>query len=316
MHSHTAEINPKPQGAWITIGSFDGVHIGHQQVIKTLVEDAKKNLARSVVITFFPHPAKVLKPFHDPFYLTTPEEKDAALSCLGVSSILTLKFDRLLADLTSYDFMCILHNQLKFSCLLIGHDFKLGANHEGSFNRLREIGKGLGYSVKAIEPVQYSSHIVSSSLIRKLISAGDMPTANNLLGRWYSVNGEIVHGDGRGKHIGIPTANIEPWNEKLIPGIGIYAAYAEWNGKSFQSVVNIGHRPTFYSSPSHLTIEVHLLDFNQDIYGSRLNLNFVKRIRDEMKFNSSAELMRKIGNDIRDTREILKNAPTKKNLSS
>jgi riboflavin kinase/FMN adenylyltransferase len=143
-----------------------------------------------------------------------------------------------------------------------------------------------------------------------------MTRANILLGRWYSVIGEIVHGDGRGNHIGIPTANIEPWSEKLIPGIGIYAAYAEWNGRFYQAVVNIGLRPTFYSKPTRQTIEVHLLDFNQDIYGSRLNLNFVKRIRDEMKFNSAEELMQKIRCDIRDTREILKHATTKKNLSS
>jgi riboflavin kinase / FMN adenylyltransferase len=316
MHSNIAEINAKPRGAWITIGSFDGVHIGHQQIIKTLVEEAKNNLAASIVVTFFPHPAKVLKLFHDPFYLTTPEEKDAALSCLGVSTILTLKFDKYLANLTAYDFMSILHTQLKFSCLLIGHDFKLGANHEGTFHRLSEIGKELGYIVKAIEPIKSSSRVVSSSLIRRLISAGDITTANNLLGRWYSVKGEIVHGDGRGKHIGIPTANIEPWSEKLIPGIGIYAAYVEWNGRFYQAVVNIGIRPTFYSKPTLQTIEVHLLDFDHDIYGFRLNLYFVKRIRDEMKFNSAEELMLKIRNDIKDTREILKHATTKENLSS
>jgi riboflavin kinase / FMN adenylyltransferase len=316
MHSYISKIKANPHGAWITIGSFDGVHLGHQQIIKTLVEGAKYDLAPSVVITFFPHPAKVLNRIHDPFYLTTPEEKDAEISCLGVSSILTLKFDQPLANLTAYEFMSILHHQLKFSCLLIGHDFKLGANHEGSFLRLSEIGKELGYNIKAIEPVQSSSQVVSSSLIRTLISAGDISRANNLLGRWYSVNGEIVHGDGRGKHIGIPTANLEPWREKLIPGRGIYAAFAEWNGKLYRAVVNIGLRPTFYSKPTLQTFEVHLLDFNQDIYGSRLILYFVKRIRNEMRFNSAEDLMQKIRNDNIDTREILNHATPKKNLSS
>jgi riboflavin kinase / FMN adenylyltransferase len=310
------EIKAKSRGSWITIGSFDGVHIGHQQIIKTLVEGAKKDQADSVVITFFPHPAKVLKRVRGPFYLTTPEEKDEALSCLGVSSILTLKFDRTLANLTAKEFMCILHKRLKFSCLLIGHDFKLGANHEGTFHRLGEIGKELGYFVKAIEPVQSSSQVVSSSSIRKLISAGDIEKANKLLGRWYSVKGEIVHGDGRGKHIGIPTANVEPWDEKLIPESGIYAAFAEWHGAFYQAVINIGYRPTFYTRPAKQTIEAHLLDFNQDIYGSKLILHFVERIRDEMKFDSAEDLMQKIKHDIKDTREILKHAAAEKNLSS
>jgi riboflavin kinase / FMN adenylyltransferase len=130
----------------------------------------------------------------------------------------------------------------------------------------------------------------------------------------YSVSGEIVHGDGRGKHIGIPTANIEPWSEKLIPKIGVYAALAEVDGYQHQAVVNIGRRPTFYSIPVQQTIEVHLLDFNRDVYGSHLNLKFIKRVRDEVKFNSAEQLMNQIRKDIEDSREVLENATTKKNL--
>lgn len=304
------------QGAWVTIGSFDGVHIGHQEIIKTLVNGARVDNTTSVIITFYPHPAKVLRPFPDPFYLSTPEEKDKALTMLGLGSVLTIRFDRQLANLTAYDFMSILHNQLKFSCLLIGYDFKLGRNREGDITKLREIGEKLGYCVRAIEPLQSTAQVVSSSLIRKLISEGDITTANTMLGRWYPVSGKVVHGDGRGKHIGIPTANIEPWSEKLIPKIGVYAALAEVNGSLQQAVVNIGRRPTFYATPQQQTIEVHLLNFNRDIYGLTLSLNFIKRIRDEVRFNSTEELMRQIGKDIKDSKEELEHATAEKNLSA
>ena len=316
MDSNIADTNINRNGAWITIGSFDGVHIGHQQIIKTLVEGAKAENASSVIVTFFPHPAKVLRPFPDPFYLTSPEEKDKMLSNQNVDSVLTIKFDRELASLTADEFMGILHRQLNFSCLLIGYDFRLGANREGDFQSLQKIGEKMGYCVRAIEPLQSSSKIVSSSLIRKLISDGDLATANALLGHQYAIRGEIVHGDGRGKHIGIPTANIDPWKEKLIPRIGVYAALAELDGKLHHAVVNIGLRPTFYNMPILQTIEVHLLDFNQEIYGSLLNLNFIKRIRDEVKFNSAEELMSQIRKDILECREVLENAANKKSLSS
>jgi len=314
MSSDIAENKKNRKGTWITIGAFDGVHIGHQQIIKTLVDGAKAEGKSSVVVTFFPHPAKVLKLFPDPFYLSSPEEKDNALASLGLTSVLTINFDQKLASLTAYEFMSILHKQLIFSCLLIGYDFRLGANREGDIIRLQEIGEELGYCIRAIKPLQSTSQVVSSSLIRKLISDGDISKANVMLGRWYSACGEIVHGDGRGKHIGIPTANVEPWSEKLVPKIGVYAALAELDGNLHQAVVNIGRRPTFYSFPTLQTIEVHLLDFNQDIYGSRLCLNFVKRIRDEVKFNSAEELMGQIRNDIKEAREVLAHATTEKNL--
>lgn len=316
MGPDNTEYKKNQQGAWVTIGSFDGVHNGHQQIIKTLVAGAKAENSDSVIVTFFPHPAKVLRPFPDPFYLSTPEEKDATLASLGLSSVLTINFTRQLSSLSAFEFMCILYNQLKFSCLLIGYDFRLGANREGDIQKLREIGKELGYCVRAIEPLQATSQVISSSLIRKLISSGDLATANTMLGHWYTVSGEIVHGDGRGKHIGIPTANIEPWREKLIPNIGVYAALADLDSSLFQAVVNIGRRPTFYEKPALQTIEVHLLDFNKDIYGSRLNLHFVKRLRDEVKFISAEELMGQIRKDILDSREVLEHATTKKNLSA
>ena len=275
MDSNITDTNINQHGAWLTIGSFDGVHIGHQQIIKTLVKGAKAENAASVIVTFFPHPAKVLRPFPDPYYLTSPEEKDKMLTNQNVDSVLTIKFDRELASLTADEFMGILHKQLKFSCLMIGYDFRLGVNREGDFQSLQNIGEKMGYHVRAIEPLQSSSKIVSSSLIRKLISNGDLTSANALLGHQYAVRGEIVHGDGRGKHIGIPTANIDPWKEKLIPRIGVYAVLAELNGELHQAVVNIGLRPTFYNMPVLQTIDreiearygFHVLRPHQVFYG-------------------------------------------------
>ena len=304
------------QGAWITIGSFDGVHSGHRHILDKLIAGAHSEGQASVVITFHPHPAKVLRPFPDPFYLSTPEEKDALLSRLGLTSVLSLKFSRNLSMLSAFDFMSILHHQLKFSCLLIGYDFKLGANREGDFSRLQEIGRDLGYCVKTLDPIQSTSQVISSSLIRKKISAGEISAANILLGYPYPISGEIIHGDGRGKHIGIPTANIKPWDEKLVPENGVYAAMANVNGDLHQAVVNIGHRPTFYSKPAEKTIEVHILNFNQEIYGEKLKLEFYDRIRDELKFGSAEELMSQISKDINTTRKVLSNATTKKYLSA
>ena len=311
--ANTAESNQ--DGAWLTIGSFDGVHIGHQQIIKTLVRGAATEKASSLVVTFYPHPVKVLKDIQAPFYLTTPEEKDRELSGLGITSILTIRFNRDLANLSAYDFMKILHDRLKFSCLLIGYDFHLGKNREGDITELTAIGENLGYCVRAIEPLESGSQAVSSSRVRKLIMEGQLGEANKMLGRWYELSGEVVHGDGRGRHIGIPTANISCWSEKLIPATGIYSSWAQLDDRLIPSVVNIGLRPTFYENPTLQTIEVHLLDFNRDIYGSNMRLHFVNRIRYEEKFDSAETLMKQIRADINKSREVLANAPAKKNLS-
>jgi len=295
-------------GAWVTIGSFDGVHLGHQHIIRSLVEHARRADSPAVVVTFFPHPQKVLKNFEEPFYLSTPEEKDEQTRNLGVDSILTIYFDLPFSKTSAGDFMRRLHSQLAFSRLLIGPDFTLGANREGNFSMLERIGRDLGYKVTAFEPVRMETGKFSSSGIRDLLNAGDIAEANRLLGRSYQISGPVVHGDSRGKHIGIPTANLAVWKEKLVPAVGVYAALAEVDGHIYPSVVNIGHRPTFYEIPADKSIEVHLLQFNRDIYGQQMRLNLVERIRPEKKFASAQELMDQIQQDIRQTKEMLAHA--------
>ncbi len=295
-------------GAWITIGSFDGVHLGHQHIIRSLVEQARRSDSPAVVVTFFPHPQKVLRNFEEPFYLSTPEEKDEQMNLLRVGSVLTIHFDLPFSKTPARDFMRCLHSRLAFSRLMIGHDFTLGANREGNFNMLERIGRDLGYRVTAVEPVRMETGKISSSGIRDLLNAGEIAKANRLLGRPYQISGPVVHGDGRGKHIGIPTANLAVWKEKLVPAVGVYAAQAEVDGRTYPSVVNIGHRPTFYEVPADKSIEVHLLQFNRDIYGQQMRLNLVERIRPEMKFASAQELMDQIQQDIRQTKEMLAHA--------
>jgi len=302
------------KGAWITIGSFDGVHLGHQTIIKKLVEGSSHSHDLAIVVTFYPHPSKVLGGVNRRFYLTLPEEKDELLGDLGIDSVLTLHFSRALASMSAETFIRMLYNQLKFSCLLIGHDFRLGANRSGNIITLIELGKELGYCVRSIDPFMQSAQTISSTIIREMIKSGDVAGASKHLGHFYTVKGKVVHGDGRGKHIGLPTANLEIWKEKLLPQAGVYAAVAELKGQQYSSVVNIGYRPTFYDQPDQQTVEAYLLNFSQEIYDEEMRLDFVQHIRPERKFSSADELMRQIKQDIDQSREVLSHDPAKTNL--
>jgi riboflavin kinase/FMN adenylyltransferase len=296
-------------GTWATIGSYDGVHLGHQFLIRTLVEESRQAGKPSTVVTFFPHPVKELRDIKGPYYLTTPEEKNQILTSLGVSSVLTLYFTHNLAIQSTDSFIRILYNHIHFSCLLIGYDFRLGANRDGDIHTLSSLGKELGYCVRAIEPFIKTDQPVSSSRIRELIQAGDIRSANSLLGRPYSAGGPIIHGDARGRQLGMRTANLDIWPEKLLPGAGVYAAFAEVDNRCYPAVVNIGSRPTFYEKPSLQTVEAHLLDFDQDIYDQQMQLKFIQRIRPEKKFSGAEELMVQIKQDIQFTREVLTDEP-------
>jgi len=256
----------------------------------------------------------VLKRNGAPFYLSQPDEKDALLHALGVDSVLTLRFDRKLAATNAQDFIRLLHDQLRFSCLLIGYDFRLGAGRQGDFDLLTRIGAEIGYAVHAFEPQLHQGRVVSSSEIRDLIQQGHVHQAAQMLARPYSLTGTVVHGDGRGRHIGLPTANLRVWQQKLLPQSGVYAAFAALGGQRFPSVINIGSRPTFYRQPGHSTIEAHLLDFNREIYTQHLRLDFIQRIRAEKKFDSAQDLMVQINQDIQLSREVLAHEPDPTNL--
>jgi riboflavin kinase/FMN adenylyltransferase len=293
------------QNVWLTIGSFDGVHRGHQEIIKNLVTGAHRAGVPAAVLNFYPHPSAVLKKRQDSFYLTTPEERAALLGELGVDFVITHPFNLQVAALSAREFMEYLQEHLQMSRLMIGYDFALGRGREGDASRLQELGRVLGYTVELFRAFRLDDQVVSSSAVRAALAEGAVETATGLLGRPYRVSGLVVPGDGRGRTIGIPTANLEVWSHRVIPRPGVYVCRASVNGKSFGAVTNIGVRPTFEPQIANLRVETHLLDFEGDLYGREIQLDFLARLRDEQRFPNIEALVDQIHQDILRGREIL-----------
>ncbi len=291
--------------SWLTIGSFDGVHIGHQQLIRDLVDGAHSTGMQAVVLTFYPHPAEVLRGLPELFYLTTPEEKAEHLEKLGVDFVITIPFDTKLASLTALEFMQYIGRFINIRQLLVGKGFALGKDRSGTADVLAEIGIEIGYRLQEIVPFTTNGEIVSSSLIRSLLREGKIREANAMLGRYYSVVGDVHHGDGRGHAIGFPTANVSLPPKRLLPKNGVYVCQVVWSDKSRSAVCNIGIRPTFETGETLPVLEVHLLDFKDDLYNLSLRVRFIDRLRDENKFSSVQELIQQIEADIRVAREIV-----------
>ncbi|HBX70534.1 MAG TPA: bifunctional riboflavin kinase/FMN adenylyltransferase [Chloroflexi bacterium] len=293
------------QGVWLTIGSFDGLHLGHQEIIRNLTAEAHQQSASAVVLTFYPHPAEVLRSRDFPFYLTTPDEKAELLVQAGVDVVITHPFDRQVAATSAQEFMTRLHQHLGMRHLKIGHDFALGRDRAGNAQTLSEIGESLGYSVEQIPPFSLDGQIVSSSRIRFLLGAGQVEEAARFLGRNFSINGTVVLGDQRGRSIGFPTANLELWEMRAIPAAGVYACRVGINGIRYDAVTNIGVRPTFEANPVPPRVETHLLDFQDNLYGASIKLEFIARLRGEQRFNSVNELIAQIHRDVAAARQIL-----------
>jgi riboflavin kinase/FMN adenylyltransferase len=290
---------------WLTIGSFDGVHLGHQQLIRELNYAAHQSGARSTVLTFHPHPSVVLRGRTDPFYLTTLAEKVNLLDQLDTDIVVTHPFTYEISQSSARDYVSYLMEHLGFHQLWVGYDFALGKGREGNVSYLNKLGDELGYQVKVIQPVMLDGRTISSSLIRQLIIEGNVADARKYLGRPYRLEGEVVRGDGRGKRIGTPTANLETGDEKLIPSAGVYACQARVLGELFPAAVNIGTRPTFDSADQRSHVEAHILDFSKDLYTQRITIEFIDRLRGEVKFQSVEDLIGQIRADIDHTREII-----------
>lgn len=294
------------ESAWATIGSFDGVHRGHQAIIKKLVEGAHKAGSPAVVVTFFPHPAVVLRGLQGPFFLTTPDERAALMEGLGVDFVITMQFDRQLAAMSAEDFMRMLVGHLGLKRLLAGYNFALGRGRQGDISTLTSLGEQMGYQVEVIEPIDIDGEMVSSTRIRNLLMQGEVAAANKLLGRAYSISGEIVHGDGRGHGLGIPTANLSVWPERVLPMVGVYATWAVVGGERKMAVTNIGVRPTFENEPVLPRVETHVLDYDRDLYGQTVALEFIKHLRHEQRFPNVQALLDQIHQDVQQAREVLK----------
>ncbi len=303
LHYRSLEEVTLP-GSWLTVGVFDGVHLGHQQIINKLVAGAHANGLPAVVLTFDPHPAKVLGR-GDIKLLTLPGERARLLGNFGVDVVVTQPFDRSLADTSAFDFMQRLKTRLGLVRLILGYDSTLGKNREGNAARLTEIGRELGYSVETVAALGDESGVVSSTEIRKLVTIGRVDEAARLMGHPYQLDGLVTHGDQRGRTIGFPTANLEYAREKVLPAGGIYACWAYLGGEQYRAAVNVGTNPTFTPDKQTLNIEAYLLDFNRDIYGERMRLEFIARLRDELKYDSVEALVQQIHRDVQQTREIL-----------
>ncbi len=286
----------------LTIGIFDGVHLGHQALIRRVVESARVTGRRAAVVTFFPYPYVVLG-HGEPYYLTTPDEKNALFEQLGVDLSVVVEFTLETARLRAHEFVGLLVGRLRMTELWIGHDFALGYRREGHATFLRRAGEQCGFTVNEVDATALEGEIVSSSRIRDALRAGDVMTAQRCLGRPFRLTGTVVEGARRGHTIGIPTANLSVWPGKAVPAGGVYACLAHTGHSRFGAVTNIGVRPTFDNGPA--TIEAHLLDFEGDLYGQTLSLDFVARLRAEQRFKSVIDLVAQVQRDIRRAREIL-----------
>jgi riboflavin kinase/FMN adenylyltransferase len=291
--------------SWLTVGVFDGLHRGHLELVRRLVSGAHAAGAPAVVLTFFPHPSVVLGRQADVAYLTLPDEKAALLGDLGVDRVITLPFTPELASQSAEAFMQAVTGSLGVQRLVIGYDFALGRNREGNTARLTELGQHFGYRTEVIPAFQVNGRVISSSGIRARLLAGQVAEAAEDLGRYYRVGGPVIHGDGRGRHINVPTANLAYPPEKLIPANGIYATWAWLDGQRIAGATNIGINPTFTPERTSTSLETHLLDFRGDLYGRELSLEFVARLRGEEKFASVEALLAQIQADIDRTREVL-----------
>lgn len=292
------------ENSWLAIGVFDGVHLGHQQIIRRLTTGAHEQDAPAAVITFDPHPARVFGRGEIKL-LTLPDERAELLASMGVDVVITHPFDREVASTTAFAFVKRLKERLGLAHLVLGYDSTIGKDREGNAARLVEIGSELGYTVEVMAALSDESGVISSTEIRKLVATGNVAGAAQLMGHPYSLHGPVLHGDQRGRTINVPTANIAYSADKLIPANGIYACRAYLNGQKHIAAVNIGVNPTFTPDKQIPNVEAHLLDFDREIYGEDVRLEFVARLRDELRFGSVDALLEQIWKDIDDTRRIL-----------
>lgn len=297
----------KDQNAVITVGTFDGVHLGHAFVIKSLIEQARDNRLTATVVTFEPHPKLVLRrPEEAPIsILTTTAEKLELLQAFGLDRVVILKFTRDFSRMPSEEFLkALLFEQIGFKQIVIGYDHGFGRDRKGSIATAKAMSKELGFDVIELPKFETEIGDVSSSSIRKNLKAGDVEAAALALGREYALTGTVTPGEGRGKSLNYPTANLAiTQKEKLVPGNGVYAVQVEVDGQYLQGMMNIGVRPTFNEGTP--AVEVHIFDFGGDLYGKEVKIEFVARLRNEMRFDNAGQLAAQLDDDKKKCIDIL-----------
>jgi riboflavin kinase/FMN adenylyltransferase len=291
----------------VSLGNFDGVHLGHARLASETVQEARARGGSAVVLTFDPHPARILHPERAPAGLVTVSQKAELLAELGVDRLAVLPFTKAIAGLEAEVFARdVLGRCLGAAAVVVGANFRFGRGRAGDASVLAALGDALGFRVRRVDPVLHEGTPISSTRIRAALAAGDLREAGRMLGRRFFVDGTVVKGDGRGRTIGFPTANVEPRNETL-PAPGVYACLLAIGGEPPRAAVaNQGSRPTFGGGAPRL--EVHVMDFDRDLYGADVRVRFVERLRDERHFTGPEELVRQIADDVARARQVLADA--------
>jgi len=302
VEEELASFSPE-RDTLLTVGVFDGVHLGHKHLISELLRQAGEKGLLSGVVTFRQHPEDLLSSKKQLPFLTDIKTRVRLLQNEGVDIIVPLSFTKDLARLDARRFIGLLRKHLKMRGMVIGSDFALGKGREGDTGTLRRLGKEMDFSVTVVPPMEINGEVVSSTTIRKAMAEGNMEKVRMLTGRYFSLHGRVVTGAGRGEGLGFPTANLDVNSGQALPPDGVYAGLAHINGKIYQTMTNVGKDPTF--GVSERTIEAYLLDYSGDLYGHELTVDFVARLRDEKKFKNVDELKKQVAEDVRQGKNIL-----------
>jgi len=291
------------KGTLLTVGVFDGVHLGHRRLLSELVGQAARMRLLSGVVTFRQHPEDMLSKGRKLPFLTDLDSRLRLLREAGVDFTVPLSFTAELAEMGARPFITLLQSHLKMKGLVVGPDFALGKKREGDIETLGRLGKEMGFSVTIVPPLEINGEVVSSTAIRKAMADGDMKKVHDLTGRYFSLHGRVVTGAGRGEGLGFPTANLDVNSGQALPPDGVYAGLAHINGEVYRAMNNIGKSPTF--GGGRRTVESYLLEYSGDLYGRELSVDFVARLRDEKKFKDAAELKKQVAEDVKKGRIIL-----------
>jgi riboflavin kinase / FMN adenylyltransferase len=301
-----SEIKEKLRHPAVTIGNFDGVHLGHREIFRRVRELARAAGGVSVVITFVPHPLQVLSPGTGVKLITSPREKESLIEASGIDYLLEIPFDAAFAAISAQEFVeRILVGAIGMEQLVVGYDYAFGRGREGDLPLLRKLGERFGYSVEMLPPITNGSTVYSSTKVRHLVREGDLKGVVAILGRHFCLTGTVVHGQHRGRGLGYPTANLDT-DEELLPAAGVYAVKVRVGAQLYDGACNIGTNPTFANE--RLTLEVFLFDFSGDLYGREVSVFFIDRLRGEERFSDLEALKAAIAADVERCREILRDA--------
>ena len=302
VEEELARLSPQ-QDMLLTIGVFDGVHLGHKHLLAKLIEQTRQQNLLPGVVTFRQHPQELLSPQTKLPFLTDLSERNNLLKNEGVAVIIPLLFTAELAEFSARQFVALLQKHLRMRGLVIGPDFALGKNREGDTDTLRKLGQEMHFSVTVVPPLVLNGEAVSSTAIRKALADGDMRKVHRLAGRSFSLHGDVVKGAGRGMSLGFPTANMAVNAARALPPDGVYTSWAYIDGKTYQAMTNIGKCPTFAGGKR--TVETHIVDYHGDLYGQDLKIDIMDRLRDEKKFETVEELKQQMAKDVERGRAML-----------